>query len=135
LKRSILYLDDEQDCLDVFRDMFSQEYDIRTVSTIEEALGELAVSAADIVISDQHITDEKGTDFLRTVAENYPSSYRVMLTGNAKVGDVVQDISGGTINLFIAKPWTEEEMGKALKRASDSYELHRKLMIRQTQQL
>lgn len=119
-KRSIFYLDDEAACLDVFQQMFGGEYDVRTETTLTGARRALKERAADIIISDQRMPEIDGREFLREVAEIYPSSFRVMLTGTVGVGQVIGDISRGVVNLFITKPWTEAYMRQALERASVS---------------
>jgi DNA-binding NtrC family response regulator len=116
--RTILYLDDEPICLDVFQQMFESEYDIRTSMSVEQARGALAASPADIVISDQSMPGIEGIEFLREVARAYPKCCRVMLTGNIGVGNVLGEISSGAVDLFLSKPWTDEGMSRALKRAS-----------------
>ena len=134
-KRSVLYLDDEEICLRLFREAFAGEYDVRTAMTVSEARRILSESAAEIVISDQVMPELEGTEFLREVADQYPLCYRMMLTGNASVGDVVNEIRVGVVNLFVAKPWTQTEMRQALERASASYELNHKVrQIRLLQQ-
>jgi DNA-binding NtrC family response regulator len=116
--RTILYLDDEPICLDVFQQMFECEYDIRTSMSVEQARSALAASPADIVISDQSMPGIEGIEFLREVARVYPKSCRVMLTGNTVVGNVLGEISSGAVDLFLSKPWTDQGMSQALKRAS-----------------
>jgi DNA-binding NtrC family response regulator len=122
MKRSILYLDDEVACLDVFRDMFSKQYDVRIASTLADARRELAARPADIIISDQHMPDIEGTEFLREVAEGFPQSYRIMLTGEIMVGHVIREVSTGIVHLFVTKPWDEPQMRQMLERASASFE-------------
>ena len=122
VKRTILYLDDETACVDVFRDMFGDEFDVRTVTNVSDARRALTERAADIVISDQRMPDIEGTEFLREVSERYPSSYRVMLTGSAMLGDVICEISNGIVNLFVGKPWMEQTMRQTLQRACASFE-------------
>lgn len=122
MKRSILYLDDEDVCLHVFQDMFSADYDVRVTSSLAMARGELAARPADIIISDQHMPDIEGTDFLREVAETYPESYRVLLTGEVMVGHVLGEVSTGIIHLFIPKPWEEPQMRQMLEHANSSLE-------------
>jgi DNA-binding NtrC family response regulator len=122
MKRSILYLDDEDMCLRVFQDMFRADYDVRVTSSLKMARGELAARPADIIISDQHMPDIEGTDFLREVAEDYPASYRVLLTGEIMIGHVMSEVSTGIIHLFIPKPWDEPQMRQMLEHANASFE-------------
>jgi DNA-binding NtrC family response regulator len=117
-KRSILYLDDESICLDVFHHTFSEEYDVRIAKTIAEARQAMAEHSSDILISDQTMPDTSGIDFLREAAIAYPSSVRVLLTGSMCCGEALREISTGTVNMFVTKPWNEEDMSKVLLRAS-----------------
>lgn len=125
-KISLLYLDDEVVQLDLFEQMFRDDYDVRIAETVETARRMLAERAADVVISDQRMPDVKGTEFLREVAASYPSSYRILLTGRSKVGDVIHELGSGVINLFMTKPWTEQHMRQALERASAASEIRGK---------
>ncbi|HEX8138983.1 MAG TPA: response regulator [Pyrinomonadaceae bacterium] len=125
-KISLFYLDDEVAQLDLFEQMFADDYDVRTAETARDARHMLAERAADIVISDQRMPDVNGSEFLREVAARYPSSYRILLTGNSKLVEVMQEISSGIIHLFLTKPWTEEHMRQALERASAASEIRSK---------
>lgn len=126
MKRSILYLDDEAVCLNIFAATFGEDYDVRTARTLAEARRLLAQRPADIVISDQLMPEIEGTKFLREVARKYPASYRMMLTGSAMVGDMIHEVSTGTVHLFVAKPWTKVDRRQRLERASMSFDLHAK---------
>ena len=117
-KRSILYLDDEAMCLDVFYKIFSAEYDVRTATTGAEARRALLERPSDIIISDQTMPGLKGADFLCEVAAAYPSSVRMMLTGSICVGEALREIGTGIVNIFISKPWEEADLRRALLRAS-----------------
>lgn len=123
MKRTILYLDDETACVEVFQEMFGDDFDIRTATTSAQARRALIERAADIVISDQRMPDIEGSEFLREIWELYPSSYRVMLTGSATISDIVREVSLGVVNLLVAKPWTERSMRQILERACASFEL------------
>ena len=133
MKRSILYFDDEVACIDVFQEMFGDDFDIRTASNLSDARRAMLERAADIVISDRRMPEIDGTEFLREVSELYPASYRVMLTGSATLGDLIREISDGVVNLFVAKPWTEQSMRGLLERASSSFELRRMQLRRAAQ--
>ena len=118
VKISILYLDDDASHLELFQEMFGSEYDVRTATTMAEALGLLAECAADIIISDQVMPEGTGTEFLRTAAQLCPASYRVLLTGAVTVGEVLREVSAGIVQFFLRKPWTEGQMRAVLERAA-----------------
>jgi DNA-binding NtrC family response regulator len=107
---TILYVDDETELLTIFKLMFGDDYDIRTFDNPADALRALADCQVDIIISDQVMPQMNGTEFLRIAARLYPKSFRIMLTGNAAVGDVFSEIASGVINVFIPKPWNKSQM-------------------------
>jgi DNA-binding NtrC family response regulator len=112
---SILYLDDEAPCLDIFREMFGDEHDVRTALTVGEARRALAERSFDIVLSDYRMPETNGSDFLGEVASAQPDCFRVMLTGAAGVGGFIGELGAGVIQLFLKKPWSEQGMRAALE--------------------
>ena len=120
VKPIVLYFDDERALLDIFQQMFSNEYDVRTASTLPEARALLSSCAPAIVISDWNMPDVSGLDFLREASEVCPASFRIILTGYGQVGDAIGEISAGLVELFITKPWTEPELRQALERAREA---------------
>jgi DNA-binding NtrC family response regulator len=117
MKRTIFYLDDDASQLELFREMFGDDYDVRTATTPAGALAILAECTPDIIISDQLMPEIKGTEFLREAKQLCPSSVRMLLTGALTVGEVLPEVSGGLVQFFLTKPWTEAEMRAALERA------------------
>jgi serine/threonine-protein kinase len=117
LKRSIFYLDDEVSQVELLRDMFGAEFDVRISTTLDEARRMLAECAADIIISDQKMPEIAGADFLREAMLACPLSFRILLTGEIGVGEVMNEIREGVIHAFMAKPWTEPQVRTMLARA------------------
>jgi DNA-binding NtrC family response regulator len=113
----VFYLDDEQDLLDIFQEMFGVKYDVRTSNTLAEARRILADHPFDIIISDQSMPDVEGVEFLREAAQAYPDSFRIMLTGHALVGEMMGEIMTGVIHSFVRKPWEHDDMQLILERA------------------
>jgi DNA-binding NtrC family response regulator len=116
-KTSILYFDDEPSLLKMFGWSFGSDYDVRTASTLLEARALLAM-CPDIIISDLVMPEISGTDFLREAARACPDSFRILLTGHAKVGGLIGEVTSGVVQIFIAKPWEEAGVRKALERAA-----------------
>lgn len=117
MRRSVIYLDDEPGLLEIFEEMFGDEYDVRTAATPTVARRLLAETAADVIISDQRMPEMDGVDFLREVARLYPHSLRILVSGYVKVIDVMAAVGTGTINVFVPKPWTNEYMAQVLERS------------------
>jgi DNA-binding NtrC family response regulator len=116
-KLSILYFDDEPVCLETFREMFGDDYEVRTAATLQEARRALDEETFDVVISDQVMPEISGTAFLHEIARTHPQSIRVMMTGNACVGEVLKEISAGVVRFFMPKPWNDSMMRQVFERA------------------
>ncbi|HLL72760.1 MAG TPA: response regulator [Pyrinomonadaceae bacterium] len=126
MKHSVFYFDDDATLLDIFQEMFEDEYDVSTATTLEAARRMLSECAADIIITDQSMPEISGSQFLREAVEKCPDSFRIMLTGYSVVGDVFGEVTSGLINIFIVKPWKEEQMRQALERGGAAVEARRK---------
>lgn len=126
MKRSIFYFDDDVKLLDIFQEMFEDEYDVRTASKLSAARQMLSECAADIIITDQSMPEISGSEFLREAIERCPHSFRIMLTGYSLVGDVLGEVTDGLIDVFIVKPWQEEQMKQVLERGGAAVEAQRK---------
>ena len=117
LARSIFYLDDDSTHLALFQAMFGEEFDVRVSTTPDEARRMLAECAADIIISDQRMPEIEGMDFLREAMQACPASFRILLTGEVHIGEVMNEIREGLLHAFLTKPWTEMRMREMLERA------------------
>ncbi len=122
MKTSILYFDDEETLLEIFRAMFADQYEVRTTTSLVEARRQLSQCTTDIIISDQNMPEIEGTEFLREASEVCPQSVRILLTGHITVGEVFGEVITGIIQSFVPKPWTMEEMQRVLERAGSLLE-------------
>lgn len=120
--RIVFYLDDDASQLELFSEMFRGEHDVRTSASPSEALRVLAECDPDIIISDQSMPEADGTEFLREAALMCPRSIRILLSGYVQIGDVLEEVGAGIINIFIPKPWDEEHMRRVLERAGAEYD-------------
>jgi DNA-binding NtrC family response regulator len=114
---SVLYFDDEASCLDVFKRMFGDRYEIRTALTLKEARQALAEASFDVVISDYLMPETDGLTFLHEVAAANPANYRVMLTGALGLGNLIHELSAGSVHCFLGKPWNDEGIRTAFELA------------------
>ena len=120
-KITILYVDDEENNLFSFKATFRIKYNVLTALSGDEALRLLDNNKVHIIITDQRMPEMTGVEFLEKVLEKYPDPMRILLTGYADMGAVVDAVNKGKIFHYLAKPWNEEELDITIKRAYDKY--------------
>ena len=123
--RKILYVDDEANLLSSFKSLFRKEnYEIflledsTKIDTVLEKEGPFA-----LVLSDQRIPGLDGVNLLRKVADNFPDTLRVLVTGFSNYDETVQAINISGISRYISKPWNDEELKKMIGHFIKQYNL------------
>ncbi|WP_448529663.1 response regulator [Raineya sp.] len=124
-KFSILYIDDEQSNLDIFRISFKREYNVFTAYEPEQAFEILKNNHIDIVIADQQMPEMSGVEFLEKVLKDYPDSIRIILTGYADIQAVIEAINKCGIYKYITKPWEREDVKMTLEKAIETIKIKR----------
>jgi len=104
--KSLLFVDDEDEILEILVDLFSDEgYRLHTAKKAEEALRIVDRHSIDFVISDLKLPDALGTELLAKIRKKKPSTVRVLTSGylDVKFGHVTENKKDGT--LYLSKPW------------------------------
>jgi two-component system, NtrC family, response regulator HydG len=91
-------------------------YEVRAVSTTEEAMEWLADEAFPIVISDIYIDERTGLDVLNAARQKDPDCKVILMTGRATI-ETVRAASRGGVFEYIAKPFDLAEMLQTIERA------------------
>jgi len=120
-KIAILYVDDEENNLFSFKATFRIKYQVFTAISGDEALKILDSKDIQIIITDQRMPEMTGVQFLEKVLEKYPNPMRILLTGYADMGAVVDAVNKGKIFHYLAKPWNEDELDLTINRAYEKY--------------
>ena len=122
----ILCVDDERNVLKSLRRLFmdQEDYEILIAESGEEGL-EILAEEGDVrlVISDYRMPGMNGVDFLSKVYDGWPDTIRIVLSGFADTGAVVEAINLGRIYKFIPKPWNDEELSSTIAMALQHQEL------------
>lgn len=105
----VLYVDDEQENLLVFRSTFRRYFDILTATSASEAGKLLLDQDVDVIISDQRMPDMSGVDFLKSLPESQ-KNIRIIMTGYSDIGAVVDALNSGKIYKYIPKPWEKDSL-------------------------
>ena len=123
LKRDILYVDDELDNLIVFEATFEEDFNVFTANSGQEALELLEERAFPVVVADQRIPSMTGAELFERMRRRHPHTKRVMLTGYADPGAIVDAINQGQVYYFVKKPWERDATFSILVRAIEAYDL------------
>ena len=121
---AILYLDDEESNLRIFKINFKRYYKIFTAINVAEAREILANHSINLIITDQKMPEMTGTEFLKSILPEYPDIIRIVLTGFSDIQDIVQAVNECSIHQYLTKPYENGEMKIALDKALEAYKLH-----------
>jgi DNA-binding NtrC family response regulator len=124
-KERLLVVDDAKDTLEVLhRNLTSQGYQVFTAPGVSEALRILEGTPIDLVITDLKMPKVSGLDLVRHVRENFKDTEVMMITGYATVEGAVEAVKTGAEE-YLPKPFTEEELFSAVRRALDKLHVRR----------
>ncbi len=119
----ILYVDDEEQNLISFRYLFKKNFDIHLASSAEEGLEILKNEQIHIILTDQKMPRTTGVEFLKKISTTHPDPIKILLTGYADIGTIIEAVNLGEIYRYIPKPFQPEEMLVTLKNAMEVYSL------------
>lgn len=123
IKHTVLFVDDEQNNLTVFRTAFRRYYNIYTAISAKEGLEILRQHQVHLLITDQRMPKMTGIEFLEKVIPEFPNIIRMVLTGFSDVEAIIQAINKGQVYRYITKPWNTDELKLTIDNALETYDL------------
>ena len=130
---NIICVDDQQEVLDsVMRDLrpLTTHVRLEEASSVADCMQLIEQIDEDgdhvaIVISDQVMPEETGTELLGKIAADrrFGKTRKVLLTGQATHADTINAINDGHIDNYIEKPWQPEKLLAVVKRLLTLYVL------------
>lgn len=124
-KFKLLYVDDEEANLRVFKNAFGREYEVFTADSGKIGLEILDQEDIDLVITDQKMPEMTGMDFLREVKKKLPfiPPNRLVISAYAEQDIVNEAYDIYDVFRFVSKPWKRDELktiiDNAIKEKSD----------------
>jgi len=122
-KFTILYVDDEESNLNIFRNTFRREYNVLTASSGKDGLDLLQQSNVDLILTDQRMPDMDGVSFLKQTINQFPELNRILITGYTDFDALKTAINDAKIFQYIQKPWREEQLRNIIDKALEVYTL------------
>lgn len=116
LKRTILFIDDEEDILkSLSADLTHRGYRVLTTPDGSHALDLMEKESVDLVLLDLYLTGLSGMEVLGRLKSLDPALPVIILTGNAQVATAVAAMKAGADDL-LSKPFANEELALAVER-------------------
>lgn len=114
----ILCVDDEPNILSALRRMFMMAgFVVEEASSGAQALKMLESNEFHLVLSDMHMPEMNGAQFLAQVRLRWPQVMRLMLTGTSDLKAAISAINEGEIYRYLTKPWNDEEVVSTIRSA------------------
>jgi YesN/AraC family two-component response regulator len=116
-KRKILVVDDEITvCKSIRQAILSEEYDVDTALSGEEALKKDREKKYDLVITDLMMPGISGLDLLKSLKGGGSLANVIMVTGYPTIKTAVQSVKMGAFD-YLPKPFTPAELRGVVSRA------------------
>jgi len=127
-KPLVMVIDDEQGILDVVG-RFAQRagFEAVTCASGRDAIAQLQLRRADLVLVDLRMPDVGGLDVLRAIREIDPRCQAVLMTGYASVDTAVEAIKLGAMD-YLSKPLDFPRLEQLLAHVRDDIERRRNLL-------
>jgi len=123
---TVLYLDKEVQNLHAFKATYRRFFNVFIAENAKEALSLLNQHHIHIFISDQKLSDENSSAFLRKVSEQFPDMINIIVTAYLEDEEFVNSkIVKGDVFRYLMKPWEDGEMKSAIL---DGFKVHRFLL-------
>jgi response regulator RpfG family c-di-GMP phosphodiesterase len=124
MSRKILFVDDEPNILEGY------QRQLRKVFEVDVAVGGAAGLRASlktgpyaVIVSDMHMPEMSGIEFLSKAQTLAKHTVRMMLTGNADQQTAIDAVNEGQIFRFLTKPCSIEMLVRALEAGVEQYRL------------
>lgn len=133
----ILYVDDEESNLRIFKTAFKRKYTVHTATSGQEAIEILKEHPIHILITDYKMPQMSGVELLEYTVERYPNLIRMVLTGFADIEAIVRAVNKSGIYQYITKPWDRGELEMIIEKAIETLRLkdERERLIEELRQL
>jgi DNA-binding NtrC family response regulator len=120
---SILVIDDEVPiCKGCSLILGEQNYTVAARTSGRDGLREALAGRFDILLLDIRLPDMDGMEILAAVRQKKPETQVIVMTGYSTVQNAVEAMKGGAFD-YLAKPFTEDELVLAVKKAIEDKRL------------
>jgi two-component system probable response regulator PhcQ len=124
---TILLVDDEPNVSTALSRHFPKtQFEVLTAISAAEAFGILEQRTVEVIVSDERMPQQSGSEFLAAVRVRFPDTIRIILSGQATLEAAVRAINEGEVYRFFLKPCNPTDLLSTIRGALD----HKRLQQR-----
>lgn len=121
----ILIVEDERAALEALEiGLKTEQWQIATASSRNEALNLLKSERIDLVVTDLKLKDGSGLDILNYIKAHHPRVSLIVITAHGSVDSAIEAIRGGAYD-YIQKPFRMAELRRVIQRLGETILLRR----------
>ena len=118
MNHTVLLVDDESNVLHgLSRTLRHQPFDLFTARSGEEAVDILKRMVIHVVVADEQMPGMSGGELFAWIAEHFPDTKRIVLTGHPTAETAIRAINEGTVYRFFTKPCNPVDLALAIHSA------------------
>lgn len=118
----IMIVDDEAVNLRTLARLFRPDYEVITAPSGNDALTLLDKHDVALLISDQRMPVMTGIELMMKTVAIRPQMVKILLTGYADVGALIEALNSGVVYRYLTKPWSNDDLRLTVNRALEYYE-------------
>jgi putative nucleotidyltransferase with HDIG domain len=121
-ERNVLVIDDNAEARKIFLDYFSLKYLCDEADTASAAISSVRQKEYSVILANLNVSGLNGIEMLSCLQSQSPNSVIVLIGGQTTTDEVIQIFRAGAFD-YLQQPYRLSEIGKAVKRAFEHYEL------------
>ena len=124
-KHSLLIVDDEQENINLLKNILGDDYSLYEAVDAGQALQLLRKHEIHMILTDQRMPGLTGVELLEKARETRPDCVRMLITAYPDVNNAIQAINRGHVSRYIAKPFDSVELKLAIQQELQHLDLVR----------
>ncbi len=94
-----------------------EQYRVLLAQSGVQAFEMLAQNEVQVILCDQSMPEMEGTAFLDRVKAMYPDTFRIVLSGESNLEDMMAAVNRGAVDRYYTKPWDHESLLSSVRQA------------------
>ncbi len=113
---NVLYVDDEEQNIFLFDVIFGPMYKVHTANSGEQGLQILQTNSIDVVITDLHMPNMNGLEFIDRASNVHNDIPYFVLSGYSYSQAIEEAMNAGRIKKYFRKPFNKQEIESAISK-------------------